>query len=186
MLKTLSVDYTVDGHPGKAAALDGETICLGDVIDPEPTVRVQTTADGNVLLEAWQTDNTNSRRPPAKRCVARWTAFPPRGRSRARGKCVSRPRPGTGEHHPGQVDLVEPSRRLGRQVLLRNGDLPEDFPTAARALAAGRAVYLDLGQVAVIAQVSVNGKDLGILWNAPFRVEATKALRAGEISWKCG
>ena len=47
-------------------------------------------------------------------------------------------------------------------------------------MAAGRAVYLDLGKVAVIAQVNVNGKDLGILWNAPFRVEATEALRAGD------
>ena len=41
-------------------------------------------------------------------------------------------------------------------------------------------MYLDLGKVAVIARVSVNGRDLGILWNAPFRVDATEALRAGE------
>jgi len=47
-------------------------------------------------------------------------------------------------------------------------------------LAAGRTVYLDLGKVAVIARVSVNGRDLGILWDAPFRVDATKALRAGD------
>ena len=54
------------------------------------------------------------------------------------------------------------------------------FNLPPEALAAGRSIYLDLGRVAVIARVSLNGHDLGILWNAPFRVDATKALRAGE------
>ena len=57
------------------------------------------------------------------------------------------------------------------------------FPMPPEALAAGRALYLDLGKVAVIAQVKLNGKDLGILWKAPFRVEATEALRAGTNLW---
>ncbi len=48
------------------------------------------------------------------------------------------------------------------------------------ALAAGRAVYLDLGRVAVIAQVRLNGRDLGVLWKSPFCVEVTQALRGGE------
>jgi hypothetical protein len=39
--------------------------------------------------------------------------------------------------------------------------------------------YLDLGRVAVMARVSLNGKDLGILWKAPFRVEITRAARKG-------
>jgi len=47
-------------------------------------------------------------------------------------------------------------------------------------LADGRAAYLDFGKVAVIAQVRLNGKDLGILWKTPFRVEATAGLQAGE------
>jgi hypothetical protein len=47
-------------------------------------------------------------------------------------------------------------------------------------LTAGWRVYLDLGRVAVIARASINGRDLGILWNAPFRVDATDALRAGD------
>ena len=38
-------------------------------------------------------------------------------------------------------------------------------------------IYLDLGQVAAIARVLLNGHDLGTLWNAPFRVDATRALK---------
>jgi hypothetical protein len=40
--------------------------------------------------------------------------------------------------------------------------------------------FLDLGQVAVAAEVKLNGKPLGILWKAPYRLEVTKALQAGE------
>ena len=41
-------------------------------------------------------------------------------------------------------------------------------------------IYLDLGKVAVIAEVKLNGKDLGVLWQPPFRVDVTGELRAGE------
>ena len=40
--------------------------------------------------------------------------------------------------------------------------------------------WLDLGKVAVMAEVKLNGKDLGILWKQPFRVEVTNAIQPGE------
>ena len=48
--------------------------------------------------------------------------------------------------------------------------------------ASGRRVYLDLGRVEVLAEVLVNGKNLGIAWKAPYRLDATDALRAGDNS----
>ncbi len=41
-------------------------------------------------------------------------------------------------------------------------------------------VFLNLGSVKNVAVVSVNGRNLGILWKPPFRVEITGALRPGE------
>ncbi|MCL5743974.1 MAG: hypothetical protein M1541_08605 [Acidobacteria bacterium] len=41
-----------------------------------------------------------------------------------------------------------------------------------------RAIYLDLGKVKNLARVRLNGKDLGIVWCAPWRVEITEALNA--------
>lgn len=41
-------------------------------------------------------------------------------------------------------------------------------------------VILDLGEVAVIAQVSVNGIDCGVVWTPPYRVEIQSALTAGK------
>ena len=40
-------------------------------------------------------------------------------------------------------------------------------------------LYLDLGHVAVMAEVKLNGKDLGILWKPPFCVEVTDAIQPG-------
>jgi len=44
---------------------------------------------------------------------------------------------------------------------------------------AGRSVFLDLGSVENLARVRLNGRDLGVLWCAPWRVEVTGNLRAG-------
>ena len=40
-------------------------------------------------------------------------------------------------------------------------------------------LWLDLGKVMNVAQVRVNGKDLGVIWKAPFRVDVTDALKPG-------
>ncbi len=41
------------------------------------------------------------------------------------------------------------------------------------------AIYLDLGVVKNVARVCLNGRDLGIIWTAPWRIEITRALKPG-------
>jgi hypothetical protein len=43
-------------------------------------------------------------------------------------------------------------------------------------------VVLDLGDVQVMADVTLNGKDLGILWKPPYRVDVSNAVQAGDNS----
>ena len=47
-------------------------------------------------------------------------------------------------------------------------------------LGKNQSLYLDLGSVAVIAEVKLNGKDLGIGWKRPFRFDLTAAAKAGD------
>jgi hypothetical protein len=44
---------------------------------------------------------------------------------------------------------------------------------------AGAQLWLDLGDVKNIAEVTINGKPLGTFWKAPFRVDVTSVLRPG-------
>ena len=48
------------------------------------------------------------------------------------------------------------------------------------AASGDRRLYLDLGWVHVMAQVRLNGKDLGLWWKPPYRVDITSAARHGE------
>jgi len=43
----------------------------------------------------------------------------------------------------------------------------------------GAKLWIDLGEVKNLAEVTVNGKSLGIVWHTPYRVDATRALRPG-------
>ena len=180
-LKTLSVDYTVDGQPRKAAVLDGQTICLGDV--------ARSAADGS---RANDSRRKLAARSVAKRTIRTQDGFRPDAamqggrhsrRAADRGPWEVRFPAKTGAPESITLDkLISWSDHADAGVKYFSGTATyrKTFRLPPEALAAGRAVYLDLGRVAVIARVSVNGRDLGILWNAPFRVEATEALRAGD------
>lgn len=50
----------------------------------------------------------------------------------------------------------------------------------ADALVRGKRLYLDLGRVEVLAEVLLNGKNLGVLWKPPFRVDLTDAAHPGD------
>lgn len=50
----------------------------------------------------------------------------------------------------------------------------------AAALGEGHRVYLDLGRVEVIASVRVNGRDIGSVRKAPYRLDVTDAVHAGD------
>jgi hypothetical protein len=53
-----------------------------------------------------------------------------------------------------------------------------DLPARAGAPASrGERLYLDLGVVKEVAQVRLNGKDLGVVWCAPWRADITAAVK---------
>jgi hypothetical protein len=53
------------------------------------------------------------------------------------------------------------------------------YRTTFDAPAAAGPVYLDLGSVTSLARVRLNGKDLGTIWCAPWRLEVSSALHSG-------
>ena len=54
------------------------------------------------------------------------------------------------------------------------------FSVPTEMIGKERCLSLDLGRVGVIAEVKLNGRDLGVLWKPPYTVDVTSVVRAGE------
>lgn len=54
------------------------------------------------------------------------------------------------------------------------------FDVPAELLTADHQIELDLGSVAIMANVTLNGRPLGVLWKSPFRLDVTAVLPAGQ------
>lgn len=61
----------------------------------------------------------------------------------------------------------------GTAIYRKSFDLPESPRGDLRYV-------LDLGSVDIVAEVAVNGRDVGVLWIAPFELDITDFLREGE------
>ena len=64
----------------------------------------------------------------------------------------------------------------GTATYLKTVEIPTDF------IKKDRGFELDLGDVKELAQVKINGKDCGVAWHSPFRVNVGNALRVGSNS----
>ena len=98
VVKTLEVDYTVDGKPHKVSGKDPDTIDLvpGTIAGASRPATLSGAADGGVLLEAWQNGRfeltTASGRklaatvqdlPPVQTVAGPWQVKFPTGSARA-------------------------------------------------------------------------------------------------------
>ena len=60
-----------------------------------------------------------------------------------------------------------------------HGTYAKNVTATADWFAPGAQLWLDLGNVANVAEVRVNGIALGTVWKAPYRVDVTKAMKPG-------
>jgi len=59
------------------------------------------------------------------------------------------------------------------------GTYTKTIDVPAAWLKSGESLWLDLGDVKDLAEVSVNGRSLDVVWHAPYRVDVTQALKRG-------
>jgi hypothetical protein len=93
----------------------------------------------------------------------------------------------TDEYFDQYRGMLEMAEKLGLKVIFYDDiDFPTGTATYAQtfrvtlALGKDQRLYLDLGDVRVMARVTLNGKGLGTVWTAPFRVDVTEAVRTGD------
>jgi len=71
------------------------------------------------------------------------------------------------------------SNDKGIQYFSGTGTYTNAIKAPAEWFQKGARFYLDLGDVKNLAEVSLNGKPLGIAWKPPFRIEVTDVLKPG-------
>ncbi|MFC1766048.1 glycosyl hydrolase [Planctomycetota bacterium] len=62
----------------------------------------------------------------------------------------------------------------GTALYRKTLDIPQPW------LAGSKRFYLDLGQVEIAAEVTINGKAVGALWKPPFVIDVTDAIKPGK------
>jgi hypothetical protein len=68
---------------------------------------------------------------------------------------------------------------LGVKYFSGTGTYTKSIQAPAEWFTTGAQLWLDLGDTKNLADVTVNGKPLGILWKTPFQVDVTSALQPG-------
>lgn len=179
IVKTLVVEYTVDGKNFTGRATDPEFIDLSPfAAAPVPPCEVRCQGS-RTLLTAWERGaykvtraakqiGLNVTSLPAPIVVGgSWTVEFPKGWGAPESVQFPKLISWTEHRDPGV------SYFSGTATYRTSFDVPEDV------LGKGRRLRLDLGEVEVIAQVRLNGKDMGVLWKAPFAVDVDGLVKPG-------
>ena len=180
--KQLQVEYTVNGVRQSTTVKENETLTLPETALPAGApppyafvpgangLRLMALAPGSFNLSWASGQRTRARCQTVPAPIAitgPWdVSFPPGWNAPAKAS-FERLQSWTENPDPGVKYFS------GTATYIRGFDLPADLPGS------GRELWLDLGAVKNLAEVSLNGKSLGILWKPPFRVNVTAAVRPG-------
>ncbi|MGA2340067.1 MAG: glycosyl hydrolase, partial [Terracidiphilus sp.] len=84
------------------------------------------------------------------------------------------------DHLVSWTGLALPTSDDGVKYFSGTATYTKTIEVPADDLAQGAHLWLDLGDVREIADVTVNGADLGILWKTPFKVDVTGEIGPGK------
>ena len=179
VVKTLQVEYAVNGRVMTVSAQDPDTINFELPDDGAPPVRLEREADGRLVADASEPGayalqmksgrTLKFNAPPAKSAAVggQWEVrFP------------------TNAGAPERITLDALSswsanRDPGVKYFSGTGTYHTALDMPAALIAADRRIMLDLGRVEIMAEVILNGKNLGILWKTPYEVDVTNAVKPG-------
>ena len=179
IVKTLRVEYEVGGKVMNVSAEDPETVNFELPDDGAPPVRLEREADGRLVAEALQ---------PGAYAVAmksgRTLTFdaPPAKSVSPGGPWEVRFPANAGAPDRITLDTLSSwstNADTGVKYFSGTGTYHTTLDVPATLLGANRRIMLDLGRVEVMADVTLNGKSLGILWKTPYEVDVTSAVKPG-------
>ncbi len=178
MDRALTVDYSVNGQ---LKTISGREAVSLDVPETEPTAEVQVTPDGHWRLEAWKKGSYDLTTSLGKTLHAEVADIPDPQEITGPWELTFPAGPGTPEKLSlDQLTSWSSSNDTRVKYFSGTATYRKTFTLHSDVDPARMRVDLDLGNVQVIAELKVNGKEMGILWKYPYQTEITDALKPGE------
>jgi hypothetical protein len=182
VVKTLEVEYTLNGQRMSAHGTDPELIELRPLAAERPLVaELHATSARKLALQAFQPGKyevefqDGTRRqfsaaeiPHAQELSGPWAVrFAPKWGAPAQARFEQ---------------LVSWSSHADPAIKYYSGTAVYSaaFALPRTLLEGDRRLYLDLGRVEVMAEVKINGQRFPWLWKRPYRLDVTAAARAGQ------
>ena len=181
-VKQLVVDYLSDGKPVHDVVVEDQEFALPAApAAPEPGVVLRRDEAGALKVRAWSAGDIDLTFATGKtwhRTVA--SAAPV---TTIEGAWEVRFPPHRGAPDKTTLDsLVSWTTQADAGVKYFSGTATyqKTISIDPSLLGDGKIVELDLGEVKNLAEVTLNGQNLGVLWKPPFRADISRAARPGE------
>ena len=183
VVKTLEVEHTADGLPFTIGGQEPDTIHLGPPIsEVGRAAQLHSDKAGRLTLVASQPGKYELKMAGGKALREEVFAGPPPQEIAGAWDVSFPPRWGAPERIVmNKLASLTESTNAGVKYFSGTATYVRTFnwKPAAKIGNQKYEVWLDLGEVQALAQVKLNGYDLGTVWQPPFRVNITDALQPG-------
>jgi hypothetical protein len=181
VVKTLEVDYTFQGKRLHLTATDPEDVDLVTYpVPPKAIVQIHVDAQGRLSLEASDPGDYEILTASGGSSTVQVPPTPEPVDLSSDWEVSFDPKWG-GPEHATFAQLRDWSERPEDGIRYYSGTAVYRKTFVLNApTSTSNHLWLDLGKVAVMAEPKLNGKNLGILWKPPFRVNLDGAAVVGE------
>lgn len=180
VVKTLRVEYEVRGKRFSTSGTDGDVVTFEVPEEVRNAGAVVRTASGALAVETAGSGEYEARDRRGRTLWAKVAAAGPAMEVKGPWRVAFDPKWGgpASALLPGLASWSD-AKVPGIRYYSGTARYEKEITVPAAMLGSGRRVYLDLGRVEVMAGVTLNGKELGVLWHAPYRLDVTSAVRPG-------
>ena len=181
--KKCTVDYSLDGVRQSITVAEGETLVLGQagIYGEPPSLLLHTQANGTMSVSATVLGAVQITLASGKKLHADVRDVPAPIEIAGAWDLTFPPNWGAPENVTFEklISWTE-STNSGVKYFSGTATYAKEIEIPAEDVQAGHSIWLDLGRVKNLAEVSLNGRPLGILWKPPFRVNLTGVAQPGE------
>lgn len=178
--KELLVDYLVDGKPHHIVVQEGDSLALPSAEQRLPNVELLRDPAGVLKVRAWSAGNIDLTFASGKKW--HYTVKTPARVNTIAGPWDLRFPAGRGAPDKARLDSLvswTASSDPGVKYFSGTATYSKTISIDPTLLGKGKVLELDLGEVKNLAEVTLNGQHLGVLWKPPFKLDISTVAKPG-------